>query len=455
MTKTSNPLGTDPILSLLKKFSVPTALTLMVNYLYNIVDQIFVGQSVGIEGIAATNVAFPFSTICVSVALLIGDGCAANTSLSLGRGEKDYADRGFGNSFLLLILFSLFILIFGNIFLEQLVLLFGATETVFEASMIYSRIILFGLPFMIINVSFTAIIRADGNPKYTMKCMMTGALINVILDPVFIFGFNMGVKGAAIATILGQFVAGFLCLAYIPKFKSITFKKAYMKLSGKVCKTILSLGISSFFTQIATAALQIIMNNLMKIHGAATIYGSDIALSCYGMMMKIYQIAHAMLVGLSSGTQPINGFNYGAKQYDRVKTTYKYAFIFSFIISTGWFIVYMVFPSQIAYLFVNDSPMYQEFAKVCFRSYMLVFFIYGMPMVTSSFFQAIGKPSKALLLSLSRQAFFLIPLSLILSSKFGLKGALFSAPIADTLTFIVALSLIIYEFKLWKKNGFI
>lgn len=228
-----------------------------------------------------------------------------------------------------------------------------------------------------------------------------------------------------------------------------------MKLSGKVCKTILSLGISSFFTQIATAALQIIMNNLMKIHGAATIYGSDIALSCYGMMMKIYQIAHAMLVGLSSGTQPINGFNYGAKQYDRVKTTYKYAFIFSFIISTGWFIVYMVFPSQIAYLFVNDSPMYQEFAKVCFRSYMLVFFIYGMPMVTSSFFQAIGKPSKALLLSLSRQAFFLIPLSLILSSKFGLKGALFSAPIADTLTFIVALSLIIYEFKLWKKNGFI
>ena len=455
MTKTSNPLGTDPILSLLKKFSVPTALTLMVNYLYNIVDQIFVGQSVGIEGIAATNVAFPFSTICVSVALLIGDGCAANTSLSLGRGEKDYADRGFGNSFLLLILFSLFILIFGNIFLEQLVTLFGATETVFESSMIYTRIILLGLPFMIINVSFTAIIRADGNPKYTMKCMMTGALINVILDPVFIFGFNMGVKGAAIATILGQFVAGFLCLAYIPKFKSITFKKAYMKLSGKVCKTILSLGISSFFTQIATAALQIIMNNLMKIHGAATIYGSDIALSCYGMMMKIYQIAHAMLVGLSSGTQPINGFNYGAKQYDRVKTTYKYAFIFSFIISTGWFIVYMVFPSQIAYLFVNDSPMYQEFAKVCFRSYMLVFFIYGMPMVTSSFFQAIGKPSKALLLSLSRQAFFLIPLSLILSSKFGLKGALFSAPIADTLTFIVALSLIIYEFKLWKKNGFI
>lgn len=455
MTKTSNPLGTDPILSLLKKFSVPTALTLMVNYLYNIVDQIFVGQSVGIEGIAATNVAFPFSTICVSVALLIGDGCAANTSLSLGRGEKDYADRGFGNSFLLLILFSLFILIFGNIFLEQLVTLFGATETVFESSMIYSRIILLGLPFMIINVSFTAIIRADGNPKYTMKCMMTGALINVILDPVFIFSFNMGVKGAAIATILGQFVAGFLCLAYIPKFKSITFKKAYMKLSGKVCKTILSLGISSFFTQIATAALQIIMNNLMKIHGAATIYGSDIALSCYGMMMKIYQIAHAMLVGLSSGTQPINGFNYGAKQYDRVKTTYKYAFIFSFIISTGWFIVYMVFPSQIAYLFVNDSPMYQEFAKVCFRSYMLVFFIYGMPMVTSSFFQAIGKPSKALLLSLSRQAFFLIPLSLILSSKFGLKGALFSAPIADTLTFIVALSLIIYEFKLWKKNGFI
>lgn len=455
MTKTSNPLGTEPILKLLKKFSIPTALTLMVNYLYNIVDQIFVGQSMGIEGIAATNVAFPFSTVCVAVALLIGDGCAANASLSLGRGEKDYADKGFGNSFFMLIAFSIFILIFGNIFLEELVLLFGATETVFKSSMDYSRIIILGLPFMIINVSFTAIIRADRNPKYTMKCMMTGAIINLILDPIFIFGFNMGVVGAAIATIIGQIAAGILCIIYIPKFKSITFKKENLKLSKNVCGTILSLGISSFFTQIATAILQIIMNNLMRIYGATTIYGSDIALSCYGMMMKIYQIAHSMLVGLSSGTQPINGFNYGAKQYDRVKTTYQYAFIFSFLISIFWFLIYMIFPSYIAKLFVSNSPMYQEFAKLCFRTYMMVFFIYGMPMVTSSFFQAIGKPSKALLLSLSRQAFFLIPLSLILSSQFGLKGALIAAPVADTLTFIVAMILIIYEFRTWKTKGFI
>ena len=207
-----NPLAIDPISKLLLRFSVPTALTLIVNYLYNIVDQIFVGQKVGVVGIAATNVAFPLTTICMAIALMTGDGCAANISLHLGRGEKEDADNTFANAFALLIVFGVFVVIVGNIFLEQLILIFGATESVFESAASYSRIILFGLPFMIFNVSFTAIIRSDGNPKYTMKCMMIGALINVVLDPVFIFGFDLGVEGAAIATIIGQFVSGRLWL---------------------------------------------------------------------------------------------------------------------------------------------------------------------------------------------------------------------------------------------------
>lgn len=451
----SNPLATEPVGKLLLKFSVPTALTLMVNYMYNIVDQIFVGQNAGYLGIAATNVAFPLSTICVAIALLIGDGCAANISLHLGRKEYEKANHSFANAFALLIAFGIFVLVGGNVFLKQLVLLFGATENVFNSAMSYSRIILFGLPFMIFNVSFTAIIRADGNPKYTMKCMMLGALINVVLDPIFIFTFDMGVVGAAIATIIGQIAAGVLCLLYIPKLKNVSFSVANMRLKADTCKEILTLGIPSFFTQISAALTQIVMNNLMKTYGASTIYGSDIALSCYGMVMKIYQVAHSMFVGVSSGTQPINGFNYGAKQYGRVKKTYSLAIKVALVISIIWYLLFRIFSGTLGGLFVPGNELYSQFTQHFINIYMAVFFIYGPPMSTASFFQAIGKPVKSLLISLSRQAFFLIPLALILSNFFGLDGALAAAPIADTLTLLLAVILVVREFKFWKANNMI
>ena len=450
-----NPLAYEPISKLLLKFSVPTALTLIVNYLYNIVDQIFVGQKAGVVGIAATNVAFPLTTICMAVALLIGDGCAANISLHLGRKEQKEADHTFGNAFFLLICFGILVFVLGNIFLSKLVILFGATDTVYASAMSYSRIILAGLPFMILCVAFTAIIRADGNPKYTMKCMMLGAAINVVLDALFIMKMNMGVVGAAAATIIGQIVSGLMCLAYIPKLKNINFSKAIFAPKAKVCKEIFSLGIPSFFTQISAAITQIVMNNLMRKYGAATIYGSDIALSCYGMVMKIYQLAHSMFVGVSSGTQPINGYNYGAKQYGRVKETYKLAIMTAFSISILWFALYMIFAGKVGGLFVDNNQLYNEFTEHFIRIYMMAFFIYGPPMATASFFQAIGKPVKALVISLSRQMFFLIPLAVIFSSFMGLDGALFAAPAADTLTFLLAFSLIFVELRSWKKNNMV
>ena len=228
-----------------------------------------------------------------------------------------------------------------------------------------------------------------------------------------------------------------------------------MKLKAKTCKMIFTLGIPSFFTQISAAIMQIVMNNLMRKYGAATIYGSDIALSCYGMVMKIYQLAHAMLVGVSSGTQPINGFNFGAKQYSRVKETYKLAVTVSFVISLIWFAIYQGLAGVIGSLFVKNDPLYSEFTKHFIRIYMMAFFIYGPPMTTASFFQAIGKPWKALLLSLSRQAFFLIPLALFLSSIYGLDGAIIAAPAADILTMALAVILITFELKQWRKENFI
>lgn len=450
-----NILGTEPIGRLLLKFSVPTALTLMVNYLYNIVDQIFIGHATGITGVAATNVTFPMGIIAASIALLIGDGCAANISLHLGRKEQEEADRTFANAVVLLLTAGLLLAVFGLIFVKQLVVFFGASPTVMEDAAKYMSITLLGQPFAMCNMAFTAIIRADGNPQYMMRSMMIGAVLNVILDPIFIFVCDWGIAGAALATIIGQIVSGCIALAYLPRYQHFHLKKENLRLRGKTVQNIFKLGFPSLCTQTASAATQIIMNNLMRKYGAQTIYGSDIALSCYGLMMKIYQIAHSMFVGLASGTQPINGFNFGAKQFERVKETIKVGAKASIVISVIWFGIFHFGGGFLAALFVEDEPLYQEFAVHCFRLYMLGFFVYGLPNVTSSFFQAIGSPMKALTISLSRQVIFLIPLALLLSARFGMDGALGAAPIADVLTFLLAVGLLLKELKGWKVKGMV
>ena len=450
-----NILGTDPIGRLLLKFSVPTALTLMVNYLYNIVDQIFIGHATGIAGVAATNVTFPLGIIAAAMALLIGDGCAANISLHLGRKEQDEADRTFANAVVLLLSAGLLLMVFGLIFVRPLVVFFGASPTIVEEAAKYMSITLIGQPFAMCNMAFTAIIRADGNPQYMMRSMMIGAILNVILDPIFIFGFDWGISGAALATIIGQIVSGCIALAYLPRYQHFHLKKENLPLQGKTVQNIFKLGFPSLCTQTASAATQIVMNNLMRKYGAQTIYGSNIALSCYGLMMKIYQIAHSMFVGLASGTQPINGFNFGAKQFERVKQTIKVAAKASIVISVVWFAVFHFGGGLLASMFVEDEPLYQEFAVHCFRLYMLGFFVYGLPNVTASFFQAIGSPVKALTVSLSRQVLFLMPLALFLSARFGMDGALGAAPIADVLTFLLAVLLMVKELKGWKAKGMV
>lgn len=449
-----NPLATEPIGKLLLQFSVPTVMTLLVNCLYNIVDQIFVGHAVGIHGVAATNIAFPMITISAALALMLGDGCAANISLCLGKKEQQQAEKILGNSFSLLLLFGIGLAIVVWVFCTSLAVLFGASEKVLGLSTMYMRILALGLPFQMANMTFTAIIRADGNPKYAMKSMMMGAVINLVLDPVLIFGFDMGIIGAAIATIIGQIVAGGICFAYIRKFQNITFAKQNMRLSWDTCKSIFCLGFPSLCMHTATALTQIVMNHLMRNYGAVTKYGSEMALSGYGMMMKTYQVAHAMFVGVASGTQPINGFNFGAKQYTRVMQTFRVAIVVSFVISGVWFLIFHFCGGMISSWFVKNDPLYQEFSAYCFRLYMMGFFVYGLPQVTASFFQAIGKPAKALATALSRQIVFLIPLAILFSAKYGLTGALAAAPIADILACVTALAWIAQEYHIWRKNGF-
>lgn len=454
-TSTTNMLETAPIGKLILKYPVPTALTLMVNYLYNIADQIFVGQGVGVTGMAATNIAFPLTIVAIAIALMLGDGSAANISLFLGRKQPEEADKIASHALTLLIGSALLLAVLCTVFAPQLVKLLGATKTSFDDALAYTRIIIWGLPFLMFSSSLNALIRADGNPQYTMKCMIAGAVINLVLDPVFIFLLKMGVVGAGIATIIGQAVGGFLCLRYMRHLQNFHIVKSALRPTWARSKQILALGIPSLITQLLTAAVQIITNNLMQIYGAHTVYGSDMALSVYGMIMKIYQIAHSMFVGVSSATQPIHGYNFGAKQYDRVKQTYKMAATIAIAISVFWFLIYQIFPRQIGMLFVTGDELYLDCVQHFFHYYMLAFFIYGLHMSTSAFFQGIGKSTRSLLIPLSRQAIILIPLSIILAYFFGLDGALLAAPVADVCSFIIALTLALTEFRNWKRQGMI
>lgn len=447
-----NPLETDPISKLILRYSLPTALTLMVNYIYNIADQVFVGQGVGITGMAATNIAFPLIILINAVALLLGDGCAANISLCLGRKEQRRADETFSHMLTLLFFSGILMSLLCLIFAPWIVRIFGATDTAYKEALVYMRIIVLGVPFQILCPAFTAIIRADGTPKYAMKCMVIGAVVNLILDPIFIFLFDMGVAGAGITTVIGQTTAGLLFLAYLRRLKTVRIRKDALRPTKKLSFQILALGFPSLLTQILSALVQIVMNNLMTQYGAESIYGSDIALSVYGMMMKVYQIAHSMFVGVSSATQPINGFNFGAKHYSRVRETYRLAARIALVISVAWFLIYQIVPREIGMLFVADDILYGDCARHCFRRYMMGFFVYGLHMTTASFFQGIGKPLKALLLPFLRQGVFLIPAALLLSNRFGLDGALIAAPLADIATFLISIAMAKSEFSDWKKK---
>ena len=451
----NNPLETEPVSKLLLRYSVPTTLTLMVSYLYNVVDQIFVGQGVGVTGMAAVNVAFPVSILVNAVALMLGDGCAANVSLCLGRREQETANRIFGNTVTWIIASGVIMALVCGIFTPQIVRLFGSTDTACEESAAYLRIIACGIPFQLVCPAFTAIIRADGSPKYTMKCMMTGAAINLILDPVFIFGLKMGVAGAGIATVIGEIAAGMMCLLYLRRLQTICLTAAALRPTWILTREILKLGFPSLLTQGLTALVQIVFNNLMHVCGAASIYGGDIALSVYGMMMKVYQIAHSMFVGVSSAIQPVNGYNFGAENYDRVRKTCYMATGIALVISALWCMVYLLFPRQLAMLFVSDDPLYLDCAVHCFRLHMMAFFLYGVHMTTASFFQGIGKPFCALFIPLVRQGILLIPLALIMSYYRGMEGALIAVPVADVVTFLLCVVLLYSEFRRWKKCGWL
>ena len=447
MEKEENILGTEKIGKLIKKFSIPCIISLLVNSLYNIVDQIFIGWGVGYLGNGATNVVFPLVIVCLAFALMFGDGSSAYLSLKLGEKKKEEASKGVANGILLSIVVAVLICIITLIFLPQLLNIFGCTDNLREYALNYGYIIAIGLPFMIIGTTLNSIIRADGNPKYAMTSMVGGAILNVILDPIFIFVFKMGVQGAAIATIISQILTFGMNILYIRKFQSIDVKKETFKPQLSSLKKVSTLGISSFITQMSFVVVMAFENNLLGQYGAESKFGSEIPITVFGIVMKISQILNSIIIGIAAGSQPIVGYNYGAGKYDRVKKTLKTVLGCSVIISTIAFILFQTIPEQLISIFGSGDENYMEFACIAFRSYLLLCICNGIQIPAGIFFQAIGKSVKSAILSLSRQVLFLIPAMIILGKVFGLQGVLYSGPVADGLAFAIAVILLVLELR--------
>lgn len=447
MEQNSNPLGTEKIGSLLMKFAIPSIIAMLVSSLYNIIDQFFIGQSVGILGNAATNVAFPLTITCTAISLLCGIGGAANFNLAMGRNDKKNAVSFAGGAIGMMLIFGVILAISVRIFIKPLMISFGATNNVLDYALTYTGITTIGFPFLIITTGGSNLIRADGSPKYSMLCTLIGAIINTILDPIFIFGFGMGMTGAALATIIGQITSGLMVLEYLTRFQTVHIPLKSLLPSKNSWLRILSLGIAPFSNQIAMMIIQIILNNTLTYYGALSPYGSDIPMACVGIISKVNMIFFAIVIGISQGIQPIISYNYGARNEIRVKETYKMAATAAIIISTVAFLLFQLFPRQIIGIFGSGSDEYFAFAEKFFRIHLFFSFINGIQPITANLFTSIGKSGKGMFLSLTRQIIFLLPLLIVLPIFMGIDGVMYSAPIADGITAICSIWLIRKEFK--------
>lgn len=442
-----NPLGVRPVKGLLFSFSIPAIISCLVNSVYNIVDQIFIGQGVGYLGNAATTIAFPLMTIIMAFATLIGSGGSAYAALRLGEGRKREALLTLNNLLVIAIGLGILLAATGLIFLKPILTLFGATETTMPYAIDYTSIVLMGVPFSVISIALSNMARTDGHPRMSMYGILIGAALNTVLDPIYIFVLDWGVKGAAIATITAQFVSTVVLCYYFLKKGNMCFTRRYMKPVGRVWYKIFSLGISSGITSLVACIMQVVMNNSLVYYGNQTEITGDVALSAMGIVMKIAMILASVCIGFGIGAQPILGFNLGAKKYARVRHTYLLAVsIATGSILIGWAVCQLA-PHLVLSLFGKENQTFTDFAVRCLRIYLGGIFCAGFQIVSTNYFQATGQPLKASLLSMLRQLILLIPLLLILPLFFGLNGLLYAGPCADIGSAVIVALFILPEMR--------
>ncbi len=442
-----SPLAFAPIGSLMMKYAIPSVIALVVNALYNIVDQIFIGWGVGTLGNSATNVIFPLNMVVTAVSLLLGDGGAAYMSLELGRNNRKKAEDGANNTLTWLIISGVLLFAICAAFLKPLTSFLGATPDNLSYALAYGKIVIIGFPFVVIGSGMCSLIRSDGSPHLTMIAMIVGCVTNIILDALFVLGFKWGMEGAALATVIGQVLNFLICVWYIPRFKTIKISFKSMKPKLKLLKKIAALGVSSFVSQFAVAVIMAVINYFLVKCGTASEYGPDIPLAAFGIVMKFNTILISIVTGIGTGAQPIVGYNYGRGDFGRVKKTFSIAVKAATIVAVICFIIFQVFPKQLTAMFGDQGELYTQFSVKSFKIFTLLCFFNGFQVVTGIFFQSIGKPVLSGAVSFSRQIIFLIPATAILCNIIGLNGVLWAGPVADGLAFILALVLVICEMK--------
>ena len=443
-----NPLGSESVSRLMVKFAIPSIIGMLVGALYNIVDQLFIGHGVGTLGNTATSIAFPFTTLCMAIALLFGIGGASCFNIAQGMGDKKRAASFAGNALFWLTVSGIVLAILTLVFLKPLLVLFGASDDVMPYAKDYVSVTAIGFPFLILSTGGGHLIRADGSPRMTMALNITGAVINTVLDAVFVLGLDWGMKGAAAATVIGQFVSAVMVIVYAFRFRTVKLTPEHLRPQSAITKRVSSIGMASFFNQIAIGIVQVVLNISLKHYGELSVYGADEPIACAGIIMKVNMIVFSIVIGLAQGTQPIQSFNYGAGNYDRVKQSYMLAVKVGGTISVIAFILFQIFPRQILGLFGSGSETYYDFGAKFFRIFLFFMWISCLQPITSTFFTSIGKSFKGILLSLTRQIIFFVPTLLILPVFFGIDGILYVGPIADALSAAVAIGLAIYEFRL-------
>lgn len=436
-----NPLGSEKISTLLRDFALPSIIAMLVGALYNIVDQFFIGRSVGMYGNAATNVALPLNTVCVALGLLFGVGGASNFNLKLGAGKREEAAKYVGNALTLLIGSGVVLAVVVLLFLQPLMLAFGATDVVLEYALTFAGINCLGFPFLILGTGGSTLVRADGSPKYSMVCMLTGALVNLLLNPLFVFVLGWGIAGSASATVIGQLISGLMVAGYMKNFKTLPLERSDLSLTWARTKVISALGAASCFNQFAIMVVQITLNNTLTHYGAASVYGSEIPLACSGIITKVNMLYFSIIIGLSQGLQPIVSFNYGAKKYLRVIETYKLTLLIGTAISVLAFACFQLFPRQIIGFFGEGSEVYYQFAEEYFHIYLFCTFLNCIQPISSNFFTSIGKAAKGIVLSLTRQIIFLLPLIVILPLFYGVNGVMYAGLMADFAAALLSLYL--------------
>ena len=464
MEQSNSYLGTEKIGKLMKQYAIPCIISLLVGALYNIVDQIFIANAsyLGSYGNAANTVVFPLTVVALAIAVMIGDGCCAFVSISLGKNEGQTAKKSVGSSVVMTVISSLVLTVIYLTFADSIIAMFGGTvnaET-FHHSKEYFFYISLGIPFYMYGQAMNPIIRADGNPRFAMVSTLAGAVINIILDPIFIFVFKWGMMGAALATVIGQAVTAVLAIWYLLNMKIIQPARGDYKVNGHVCGRTLVLGMTSFLSQISLVAAMAAINNMLRKYGAMdAIFGQEqyaqIPMAVVGIVMKFFQIVISIVVGMAAGCIPIVGFNMGADKKERVKELFTKLLIAEASVGAVALILVEFFPRQLINIFgaANESVYYTEFAIKAFRTYLCMMIFACVNKACFIFLQAMGRAAASTVLSMIREVVFGVGFALLLPVFFGLDGVLFSMPVSDILTFLVALFLIRGTYKQLSVKG--